>query len=190
MKYEKKHFCEIVKEKPSSEKIIFKIKLKGNKCAYMKVEKSNYDNNKRFIVCICAEKLLNSIKQNPVRYEHFQKLYKNSLDKYTKAEYEYALAKYGYARKAFLKGIDSPVLLAEVNYVELLDPITNIKQRKGHIGFNNGITRTLWLLNNKAAYFPVECSSKENAKSLNANFGVDNYKIFSVEELINDVKKT
>lgn len=181
MKCKKKHFCEIVKEHSNGEKIIFKIKLKNNKYVYMKIEKTPYVNNERFVVFICTRKLLKSIDQNLNKYHSdFKDLDEKNWLKSNQSKYEYA-------KEAFSKGIDSPVPLARVGYLEFSVQTKNTNKTTNYIVFNDGITRTIWLFKNNALCFPVECFAKKNAKFLNENFGVDKSKIFSVEKLTKQI---
>lgn len=70
-------------------------------------------------------------------------------------------------------GISNPVPLADVSF-----------HPKYGIGFANGITRTLWLLHNKAPSFPVLVHSQESAMQLYAALGDQAMPCQNLEDLI------
>ncbi|WP_367899679.1 hypothetical protein [Xanthomonas oryzae] len=73
--------------------------------------------------------------------------------------------KYQYAVGGFSHGRDNPVPLAEVDAWR--------EGGKVRVGFTNGITRTFWLIANRAPAFPVEVRGRDAAELLHhtAGFG-------------------
>lgn len=68
--------------------------------------------------------------------------------------------KYPHAAAGFSSGRDYPV------------PLPNIGYYRGQIGFGDGITRTLWLLANGAAAFPLRVYSLEEGLALCERVGL------------------
>src|SRR5690606_24910111 len=66
--------------------------------------------------------------------------------------------KYAEADRCFKLGIDNPI------------PLANVGLEYG-VGFNDGMTRTIWLIANGARSFPVFTSSKESAALLASELG-------------------
>jgi hypothetical protein len=73
-------------------------------------------------------------------------------------------SKYRHAVEGFAAGRDSPVPLANV----VLE-----RGRTPSVRFNDGVTRTLWLLANNVAAFPVLVAGEDNAKALAKLAGTD-----------------
>lgn len=73
-------------------------------------------------------------------------------------------SKYRHAIAGFAVGRDSPVPLANV----VLE-----RGRNPSVRFNDGVTRTLWLLANNVAAFPVLVAGEDNAKALAKLVGTD-----------------
>lgn len=75
-------------------------------------------------------------------------------------------SKYHHAVAGFAAGQDSPVPLANV----VLDHGRNGQRA---VGFNDGVTRSFWLLANNVAAFPVVIAGEEAAKRLAKAAGTD-----------------
>lgn len=71
--------------------------------------------------------------------------------------------KYPHAVSGFSQGRDNPVPLAEVNAWR--------DGSKVRVGFTNGITRTFWLIANRAPAFPVEVRGRQAAELLHRAVG-------------------
>lgn len=82
--------------------------------------------------------------------------------------------KYYWAVRGFSIGQSNPVPLAR--------PISNTN---GLLSFDDGITRTLFLLHNNASSFPVASYSIEDAILLNQHFGLTNAPL-TTKEIIKD----
>ena len=75
-------------------------------------------------------------------------------------------------------GIDNPVPLA----------ILSADKYFPNISFIDGITRTIWLMANRAQYFPVFAYNKESAENIYNYIGIKGSRIFSNNELVNYLK--
>ncbi len=73
--------------------------------------------------------------------------------------------KFASAVDGFARGISSPVPLADVEAMRTARGIS--------ISFNNGVTRTLWLLANHAMAFPVRACGVEVARLIGEAAGID-----------------
>lgn len=74
--------------------------------------------------------------------------------------------KYHYSASHFAQGAANPVPLANINFLVLpRGPLAGLLDGNGigspleTVNFNDGITRTIWLLSNGADSFPIEVSS-------------------------------
>jgi len=72
--------------------------------------------------------------------------------------------KYAYAVDGFAQGSANPVPLADVG-------AWNDERGRTHIGFTNGITRSFWLIANRAPSFPVQVYGRESAELLHRTAG-------------------
>ncbi|ENG9282509.1 fertility inhibition factor FiwA [Salmonella enterica] len=88
-------------------------------------------------------------------------------------------SKYRHAVEGFAAGRDSPV------------PLANVALERGRtpsVRFNDGVTRTLWLLANNVAAFPVLVAGEDNAKALAKLAGTDG-SIMRVSEAVRGPEK-
>ena len=83
--------------------------------------------------------------------------------------------KYKYAVAGFAHGIENPVPLATCGAFR--------EGKRVGIGFTNGVTRTFWLLSNRAPAFPVEVYGRESAELLNQVAGIEAAPMFFAELL-------
>ena len=88
-------------------------------------------------------------------------------------------SKYRHAVEGFAAGRDSPVPLANVALE---------RERTPSVRFNDGVTRTLWLLANNVAAFPVLVAGEDNAKALAKLAGTDG-SIMRVSEAVRGPEK-
>lgn len=86
--------------------------------------------------------------------------------------------KFHHAEHGFEVGIDNPVPLA----------ILSADKYFPNISFIDGITRTIWLMANRAQYFPVFAYNKESAENIYNYIGIKGSRIFSNNELVNYLK--
>ena len=155
----------------------------------MRVDRSPYMNEERFVTVVDAKKFLHLWSLEPYNFNA-------ELGKGTRKTWV-ADRKYPEAAKGFSHGISNPVPLANVVCNEHQDQSITYKKRLfrrpeivkieevrfSYVNFINGITRTIWLLANGAQYFPVECHSKNGAERLFYECGLESCPIKSVEEL-------
>ncbi len=88
-------------------------------------------------------------------------------------------SKYRHAVDGFAAGRKSPV------------PLANVALERGRtpsVRFNDGVTRTLWLLANNVAAFPVLIAGEDNAKALGKLAGTDG-SIMRVSEAVRSPEK-
>lgn len=88
-------------------------------------------------------------------------------------------SKYRHAVEGFAAGRDSPV------------PLANVALERGRtpsVRFNDGVTRTFWLLANNVAAFPVLVAGEDNAKTLAKLAGTDG-SIMRVSEAVRSPEK-
>lgn len=84
--------------------------------------------------------------------------------------------KFHYAEEGFSFGLANPVPLACINVEEISgEPI---------VWFQNGFTRTLWLLYNDAAIFPIGTHDVNSARLLQNAAGVVGQRIITVAALL------
>lgn len=105
--------------------------------------------------------------------------------------------KYHWSEKHFVEGRMNPVPLAQVSCrVETIERRVGLRRFLGltalcqdqridvpSLHFTDGVTRTIWLLTNGAAHFPVQCSSKE-APLLQKLVGTAGTRFRTVAELV------
>lgn len=157
---------------------------------YMCATRSNYENEKRAVVVVDAEKFLalwrregsshdDIAHQGPEKWPTDRK-YKDAVD-------------------GFSRGQENPVPLALVHCYEQAERIWKyaptffgFHKRVGTevriqatLSFTNGITRTIWLMTTGAKAFPVECDTK-SAALLQALAGFEGEQYKTIAELIPD----
>lgn len=174
-------------------KIIFEIPISNGRTVYMSVEKSNYCNDERCVVLVDSNKFLELWRKEPYSI-HTQQ----SMGTPSTWPNDY---KYGHAERGFSFGIDNPVPLADINcgeatknhpiykrkflfFRELIDVK---KEQFEYAAFTNGITRTIWLLANRAPFFPMECWAKNGSERLALASGLIADSCFTVEELFKNI---
>lgn len=170
-------------------KIIFEIPISNDRMVYMSVEKSNYCNDERCVVLVESNKFLELWRNEPYSIHREQ-----SMGNPTTWPHDY---KYGQAIRGFSFGIENPVPLADVTCGEvtkshpiykrkllLFKKLIGVrKELIEYVAFTNGITRTIWLLANKAPFFPVECNVKNGSERLASAGGLVTKSFYTVEEL-------
>lgn len=161
--------------------LVNKCFLWGNACAiysiwtvkkdtvYMRVDRTNYCNDKRAVVVVDSSKLLSCWRAYPHSREPVAFMDEVGWRK------DY---KFGHAEGGFARGIENPVPLARIGVYPPVD--TN---GTASVAFSNGITRTIWLLANGAPAFPIECSTDE-ASALHTAAGLKGVSVLSVDKLL------
>lgn len=133
---------------------------------FMRVIASNYNNDRRAVVVVSAQKFLAAWQRNP----YYQEPLAFADERGWREDY-----KFEEAEKGFAHGSANPVPLALIG--------VNNEKAGASVGFTNGITRTIWLLANGATAFPIECATKE-ADALYAAAGMEEFPVSTVEELL------
>lgn len=153
-------------------RIIWSVPLSGRDPVYMTAARSNYRNDRRFVVFVKARHFYahwraalmldparryggGDVRGAPQRFEDIER------DR-----------KYAGQDRIWAKGLDAPVPLAK--------PVCNEYQ---HVDFTDGITRTLWLIRNGAAIFPVE-AGWHDYEALHELVGVEDMPPESIEALV------
>ncbi|WP_448213474.1 plasmid fertility inhibition factor family protein [Colwellia sp. MEBiC06753] len=158
----------------------------------MSIQKKDFCNDKRCVVLVNSENFLQLWRNEPWSIHDEERM----GNKHTWPNDR----KYPNAVKVFSHGEESPVPLAEVG-ADIHDEVKTIYQRKWllfnvkigverqrtpFVSFNDGITRTLWLMVNGAEYFLVKCDVP-SALVLAQYAGVDTDAYITVDDLFNRV---
>jgi len=164
--------------------MIFRLETRDRGYVYMRVSRSNYCNDERAVVEVDSDKFLALWRRSPQN--------KNSGEIGWRAERKYPMAESG-----FSAGLDSPVPLAHphirihVDKIPIYAPWLFLFRRVARfeektfefIDFTDGVTRTLWLLQNGVKVFPVECPLSE-ADQMQRAVGLPGGRYWIVEELL------
>lgn len=154
---------------------IWSLPMQGRDSVFMKAQRSNFLNEQRQVVFVRARAFyahwrlsaLDSFSQlrSPRRAETRPHAFENIESDY----------KYGNQARVWSWGIENAVPLARAVFCP----------ERG-IDFVDGMTRTMWLVRNGAAIFPVEvsCSNGTEAEALHALVGYDAMPPVTIEELI------
>jgi hypothetical protein len=139
-------------------KAVWEIQIPNQVSRFMSVNSGGLD-DELFVVQVNAEAFYHAwLKSSPAIPK------KNSTDCVPRSEM-FADYKYKHAANGFLGGKENPVPLAEA-YACRID-------KKLDIGISSGITRSFWLIANRAVSFPVEVYGREAAELLNEAVGLD-----------------
>jgi len=160
----------------------YRVNLPERDAVYMEVSRTNFRNDKRYVVLVDATLLLQLWRNNRYSMRNLSK--GNSAT--WKKDYKYDDAEHG-----FSYGIENPVPLSEVScsptlfrrYEKIVLFWRNYSKQSHEIGFTNGVTRTIWLLSHGVTEIPVLCGI-QSAKMLHLNAGVKGSPLLSVDELI------
>jgi hypothetical protein len=156
---------------------------------FMRIDATNYQNEKRAVVIVDAVKFLNAWRANagpawlgtlhamidPTRRRWFGGPGRDKWLPYLSKASWYSDYKFLRAERGYSHCENSPVPLARVG-PGIAD---------GSVSFTNGITRTLWLLAHDVLAFPVECAV-ESAAHLQNLVGVGWARWLTVKKLISD----
>lgn len=153
----------------SSSRVVWEIPLSGGRACFMRVDRTNFGNKNQFVVFVRASDfyaIWRAVEYAKGREEPHRppELSRIPLDR-----------KWGWQAKCWAEGKSNPVPLANVTY-----------HPDYGIGFNDGITRTLWLLHNKAPIFPVLVREQDSAFGLHETVGVSDMACENLEQLFAD----
>ncbi|ATG38119.1 hypothetical protein PhaeoP23_03966 (plasmid) [Phaeobacter piscinae] len=159
--------CRPVVVEHSSARVVWEIPLSNNRTAFMRVDRTNFNNDDQFVVFVRASdfyalwRAVEYIKdrETPNRPPELRNIPRDR--------------KWGWQAQCWAHGKSNPVPLANVSY-----------HPDYGIGFNDGITRTLWLLHNKAPIFPVLVRGQESALGLHETVGDSAMPCENLEQLI------
>lgn len=168
---------------------IYSVQTKDAGTVYMRVQKSNYYNEKRAVVIVDSARLLAAWRAStgPAWRGMLHRLFgtwKRSVN--VRREWlahlplsawreDYKIKR---AERGFAEGRKNPVPLARVGLAG--------QRLEDGVAFGDGTTRSLWLWVNSAPAFPVECRAKE-AKALQRIAGVEWAYSLTVEDLLGDM---
>ncbi len=165
--------------------LMYKIHLSDHKPVFMRISRSNYRNDERFVVWVSSDNFLDLWKAN--RRGSRNLISRGSVEDW-KNDYKYFRAEEG-----FKGGFNNPVPLARVACSLVSYPkyrgkwIFKRQVDQEHVmqaGVCDGATRTIWLLSHGAQAFPVECSSYKSAVNLYKYAAVNGSSLLSVDDLI------
>lgn len=159
------------------------IKVPGQKDQFMRV-RSGALNSETFVVHVDTEAFYAAwLKSSPARLNGY-----TSTDCRLRSDMP-SDRKFNDAAAGFAAGRDSPVPLAEVK--------ADKSQQKNevHIGFTDGVTRSFWLIANRAESFPVMVRGHESAKLLSETAGagvppISLTDLFAQETVLKDPLRT
>lgn len=140
-------------------RIVFTVPLPEREPVFMSMNISEYGRDNFGIVIVDAQKFLDLWRADP-RGPHRDVAY-GTLETWPN-DYKYSRAVEG-----FSEGRENPVPLADVAYGAATQKYVSYKflrfgrterqEQVEYVAFTNGITRTIWLLTNGCAAFPVKC---------------------------------
>jgi hypothetical protein len=164
--------------------IVFTVPLPNREPVFMSLKVTPYNNDKRGVVIVDAEKFLRLWRNEPYSV-HGTEAHGNPQT-WPKDR------KYAAAEKGFSYGQDNPVPLAYVSYGVETRTVVSYKflwfgraerrEQFSYVAFTNGITRTIWLLTQGCKHFPVECEMP-GACALHRVASVAQSGFFTVDQL-------
>ncbi len=152
----------------NNSRAIFSVLLNDDYQVFMKCNRGYDPADSRAIVIIDTLKFLELWKADPGKDLHY--LSHGSREAWMQD------SKYPDMAQYFEFGLINPVPLASVNLYES-------NQKIKFLNFNDGVTRTLWLLAHGATAFPVECYS-DFAKELSELAGCNPGEYFIVSDYL------
>lgn len=148
---------------------IYEIELPNKNSVYMNIVPTNYYNNETYPVIVNSEKFLEYWKKAPkscqVDYELSHGNQKSWISDY----------KYKNAEEGFMGGINNPVPIAKIQYIDKTNP--------NYITVSD-CTRTIWLLANGANSFPVKCEGYNNAKNVYDFIGEKGFELKNITDIM------
>ncbi|WP_215730294.1 plasmid fertility inhibition factor family protein [Alkalispirochaeta alkalica] len=150
----------------------------------MSMKITEYNNDKSGVVIVDAEKFLGLWRNEPYSI--------HSAEANGNPQTWPNDRKYGAAAEGFSFGHDNPVPLAYVSHDIATRTIVSYKflwfgksvryEKFHHVGFTNGVTRTIWLLTQGCMAFPIECEMP-GARELHRVAAAPNTHFYTVDEL-------
>ncbi|MBI5936608.1 MAG: hypothetical protein HY850_02040 [Betaproteobacteria bacterium] len=150
----------------------------------MSMKVTDYNKDKSGIVIVDSEKFLELWRNEPYSIHSAEA---NGNPQLWPQDRKYELA-----AKGFSHGQGNPVPLAYVSHGVATRAIVSYKflwfgknvhyEEFHHIGFTNGITRTIWLLSQGCTAFPIECEMP-GARQLHQTAAVPGTAFFTIGEL-------
>jgi hypothetical protein len=163
---------------------IFSVPLRDREPAFMRVDETPYENEKRGVVIVEARKFLKLWRAYP--YKTHREIARGNPHTW-RQDYKFKDAVEG-----FSYGIKNPVPLAQVEYAEVKLLSVSYKflwfgrqeqtKHVRYVSFINGITRTIWLLSHGCTAFPVECRMPQ-ALNLHRAASVAGTRVFTVRDV-------
>ncbi|MHB1680938.1 MAG: plasmid fertility inhibition factor family protein [bacterium] len=148
---------------------IYKIKLQNKNSVYMKIVLTNYSNNETYPIIVNYRRFIEYWKNAPESCQVYYELSRGNQKSWL-SDY-----KYHYAEKGFMCGISNPVPIPKIQYINNITP--------NYITVSD-CTRTIWLLSNGAASFPVKCEAYNNAKNVYDFIGEKEFELKSIADLM------
>jgi hypothetical protein len=164
---------------------LFAVPLLGREPAYMSFPLHVHRSSHSAVCIVSSSKFLELWQQEPYSIHRPQ-----SFGNQATWREDY---KFHHADQGFAQGPTNPVPLAyvsfaveqriEMSYRFLWYGKTYSMRRVPHVGFTNGVTRTIWLLANGCNAFPVECELP-GAEELQRYAGVPGTSLLTVSGLL------
>lgn len=180
----------VVEDNWGTKFVIFEVPLPNKPPVFMSVKSTPYNNEKRGVVVVDADKFLELWRSEPHSIHHKES--HGNLQTWPSDR------KYHHAVKGFSFGYDNPVPLAYVScgigtraiatYKFLFFGKSEREEKFHYVAFTNGITRTIWLLTQGCKAFPVECEMP-GARELHRVAAASGTNFFTVDELTKNLYK-
>lgn len=167
-----------------SQFVVFTVPLPNLPPVFMSMKVTEYNKDKSGVVIVDANKFLELWRNEPHSI-HRDVSSGNPQTWPNDRKYEDAV-------KGFSHGYENPVPLAYISHGESTRTIVSYKflrfgkrvhsEQFHHVGFTNGITRTIWLLSHGCTAFPIECEMP-GARELHRVAAAPNTPFHTVGEL-------
>jgi hypothetical protein len=164
--------------------VTFAVPLPNHPPVFMSMKVTEYSKDKSGVLIVDAAKFLELWRNEPYSI--------HSLEAQGNPKTWPNDRKYGSAVEGFSFGCDNPVPLAYASHGTAIRSTVSYKflwfgknvreERYHYVGFTNGITRTIWLLTNGCAAFPIECEMP-GARELYRVAAAPNTNFYTVGEL-------
>lgn len=151
----------------TSTEAVWKVPIKGPVDAFMAIRRTNYLNDQTFVVFVRSREFYSVWRSIEALKDRETPNRPPPLDEIP------ADRKWSWQAQCWSHGQSNPVPLASVSY-----------DARFGIGFVDGITRTLWLINHRAASFPVSVHRKSVADALHQIVGDPLQPPISVADLL------
>ncbi len=173
----------------STPSAIFRVPTRDRGDVFMRIGRTNYENDRRAVVEVDAEKFLDLWRRDP--YGAHADVSRGNLATWIKDR------KFSGAEDGFADGVRNPVPLADVccemhiaqmplyrsRFLLFRNRVGYERDDIAHVSFTDGITRTIWLLTHGARVFPVMCRASD-APLLQQLAGLPGGSYCTVEQLV------